>query len=70
VTDEELSAKTAQFNKTLMQYGRAKALHSRLGTSMYEDGLLDELDSLLKEIQEEIGRRRRHEEEKQAATGN
>ena len=53
-----------------MQYGRQKALHSRLRTTMYEDGLLDELASLLKEIQEEIGRRRRHEEEKQAAASN
>ena len=70
VTDEELAAKTALFNQTLMQYGRAKALHSRLGTTMYEDGLLDELDSLLKEIQTEIGRRRRHEEKEQATAGN
>jgi hypothetical protein len=68
MTDEELTIKTVQFNQTLMQYGRAKALHSRLGSTMYEDGLLDELSSLLKEIQEEIGRRRTHEEEKQATT--
>jgi hypothetical protein len=70
VTDEQLAIKTKLFNETLMQYGRAKALHSRLGTTMYEDALLNELDSLLKEIQEEIGRRRRHEEKEQAATGN
>jgi hypothetical protein len=70
VTDEELSAKTAQFNQTLMQYGRAKALHSRLGTTMYEDGLLDELHNLLEDIQSEIDRRRRHEEKEQAAAGN
>jgi len=70
VTDEELTLKTAQFNQTLMQYGRAKAVHSRLGSTMYEDGLLDLLDGMLKEIQAEIGRRRSHEEKEQAATGN
>jgi hypothetical protein len=67
VTDEELASRTALFNQTLMQYGRAKALHSALGSTVYEDGLLDALALLLDEIKIEIERRRRHEEKEQAA---
>lgn len=58
MTDEELAAQTARFNQTLRQYGRAKALHSRLGVAMHEDGRLDELSSLLANIQGEIDKRR------------
>jgi hypothetical protein len=71
MTDDELAAKTNLFNQTLMQYGRAKALHRALGSTAYEDGLLDELSSLLKEIQIEIESRRNASETKeQAATSN
>lgn len=64
MTDEELAAKTALFNQTLMQYGRAKALHNCLGSKVVEDECLNELASLLGEIQTDIERRRKHEEEK------
>lgn len=69
MTDEQLTAKTALFNQTLAQYGRAKALRSRLGSYLHEDEMLNELSSLLKEIQEEIDRRRQNEEKEQAAAG-
>ena len=70
MTDDELAAKTNLFNQTLMQYGRAKALHSALGSTAYEKSLLNELSSLLSEIQTEIDTRRSDETQKQAATVN
>jgi len=70
VTDDELSEKTALFNKTLMQYGRAKALRTHLGSTAYESDALNELASLLEEIQTEIDSRRSNETKEQAATLN
>jgi hypothetical protein len=70
MTDEELAAKTNLFNQTLAQYGRAKALHTHLGSTAYEKDCLTELSSLLKEIQIEIESRRTSETKEQAATGN
>lgn len=78
MTDEELAAKTILFNQTLMQYGRAKALRSHLGTAMYrgtwsaqlESELLTELSDLLDQIKTEIESRRNDETKEQAATGN
>ncbi len=61
MTDDELQLKTAQFNQTLMTYGRQKALHVRVGSTAYESSLLEELSSLLKEIQIEIESRRTNE---------
>jgi len=70
MTDEELAIKTNLFNQTLMQYGRAKALHRALGSTAYESSLLEELSSLLKEIQIEIESRRNGETKEQATTVN
>jgi hypothetical protein len=61
MTDDELAAKTILFNKTLMQYGRAKALHTHLGSTAYESELLNELDDLLDQIKTEINSRRTNE---------
>lgn len=67
MTDEELLAKTTLFNQTLMTYGRQKALHVRMGSTAYESSLLEELSSLLKEIQTEIDSRRNSEAQESAA---
>ena len=68
MTDDELQAKTALFNQTLMTYGQQKALHVRVGSTAYESSLLELLSSLLKEIQIEIEARRTNETQSQAAT--
>lgn len=62
MTDDELAAKTNLFNQTLMQYGRAKALHTHLGSTAYESGLLNELSDLLDQIKAEIELRRTADE--------
>jgi len=71
MTDDELQAKTALFNQTLTTYGQQKALHVRMGSTAYlESSLLEELGSLLKEIQTEIESRRNGETKEQATTVN
>jgi hypothetical protein len=66
MTDEDLQAKTKLFNTKLAQYGRQKALHSRLGSKWHASETLEELNNLLKEIQEEI-ERRKNEAQKSAS---
>lgn len=68
MTDRELLDKTIQFNKTLREYGRWKTLHERLGAKTPPHSMLEDLSSLLSEIQIEIEKRKQREEKEQAAT--